>query len=210
MNVIVFGSTGQTGLQLINQLIKADHQVTAFARTPSKLAAFKSKISIITGDARDQASVDRAVSGQDAVMHALSENITEKTDIQTVFAENLVKAMRKASIKRLIVLSARGAGDSRQQVPLVVELLLRTVLKNLFIDKRNAEDKIIASSLDYTLVRPLILANGALRGGVITTESPKSLKWLINRADVAACMVAQLKSDIWIGKAPFIGYSKNH
>ncbi len=208
MKVVVFGSSGQTGLQLIDQLVKAGHQVTAFARTPAKLAAFEGRIRIAAGDARDAAAVSEAVSGQDAVMHALSESITEKSDIQTVFAENLVAAMQAAGVKRLVVLSARGAGDSRGQVPAFFELVLRTVLKNLFIDKQNAEDKIIASSLDYTLVRPFILANGPLRGSVIAAASPQGLKWRVNRADVAACMVAQLQSASWIGKAPFIGYPK--
>lgn len=208
MNIIVFGSTGQTGLHLIGQLIKAGHQVTAFARTPAKLADFEDKIRIVVGDARDATSVRQAVVGHDVVMHALSESVTEKTDLQTVFAENLVQAMEGSDSKRLIVLSARGSGDSRGQVPFVVELLLRTVLKNLFIDKKNAEAKIIASSLDYTFVRPLLLTNSSLRGNAIATDNAKVLKWRISRSDVAACMVSQLESDAWIRKAPFIGYPK--
>ncbi len=208
MKVIVFGSTGQTGRQLIDQLIKAGHQVTAFARTPAKLAAFESKIHIAAGDARDAQAVSQAVSGQDAVMHALSESITEKSDIQTVFAGHLITAMQAAGVKRLVVLSARGAGDSRAQVPVFFELVLRTLLRYLFEDKQNAEDKIMASSLDYTFVRPFILAKGRLKGNAIAAGSPKGLKWRLNRADVAACMIAQLKSDSWIRKTPFIGYPK--
>lgn len=208
MKVVVFGSTGQTGLQLIDQLIKSGHEVTAFARSPAKLEAFKGKISIAVGDARDAVAVSQAISGQDAVMHALSQSITEKSDIQTVFVEHLIAAMQVAGVKRLVVLSARGAGDSRKQVPPFFGLILSTVLKNIFIDKKNAEDKIIASSLDYTFVRPLILTNGSMKGNVITAAGPQGLKWRINRADVAACMISQLASDAWICKKPFIGYPK--
>jgi putative NADH-flavin reductase len=208
MKVIVFGSTGQTGLQIIDQLVKTNHQVTAFARSPAKLSDYKTKINIVTGDARDAVSVSKAVSGQDAVLHALSESITEKSDIQTVFAENLINAMQTAKVKRLVVLSARGTGDSRKQVPPLFGLVLKTVLKNLSIDKEKAEKKISASNLDYTYVRPFILANGKFKGNAITSENPKKLKWRINRADVAKCMILQIESTEWIRKAPFIGYPR--
>jgi uncharacterized protein YbjT (DUF2867 family) len=208
MKVVVFGSSGQTGLQLIKQLIEAGYEVTAFARTPLKLKEFENKIRIIKGDARDGVSVLKAVTGQDAVLHVLSEKITEKSDIQTVFADNLVSAMKKSDVKRLIVLSARGSGDSHDKVPAFFKPVLATLLKNVFIDKKQAEEIIIDSPLDYTLVRPFILTNGPLKKGVVAMLVPKDQKWRISRADVADFMVSQLNSQSWVRQAPLIGYSK--
>lgn len=206
MKVVVFGSTGHTGQQLVEQLVQAGHQVTAFARTPSKVNTFGGKVIVAKGDARDPASIRKAVTGQAAVFHTLAQRIFEKSDLQTVFAGNLVKAMETANVKRLIMLSALGSGDSASQASLLVKLMTNTFLKNFFADKRHAEDKIINSSLDYTLVRPAILVNGKRRGGVKASPKQAGLKQRISRADVAAFMIKQLKSKEWEREAPLIGY----
>ena len=38
MNLLIFGATGGTGRQLVAQALAQGHTVTAFARTPAKLA----------------------------------------------------------------------------------------------------------------------------------------------------------------------------
>ncbi|NEO95433.1 MAG: NAD(P)H-binding protein, partial [Moorea sp. SIO3G5] len=37
MNILIFGSTGGTGRQLVEQALDQGHRVTAFARNPAKL-----------------------------------------------------------------------------------------------------------------------------------------------------------------------------
>ena len=37
MKVIIFGSTGATGQQVVKQALEHGHEVTAFARSPEKL-----------------------------------------------------------------------------------------------------------------------------------------------------------------------------
>ncbi len=206
MKVVVFGSTGQTGQQLVQQLVEAGHTVTAFARTPSKVNTFDGKVTVVKGDAKDLASIQKAVTGQDAVFHAVAQRYVKKDDLQTVFAGNLVKATQAAGVKRLIVLSAWGSGTSADQAKLFMKVLRYTFLRNVFQDKANAEDIILNSGLNYTLVRPGMLLNGPAQGDVKASLTKDHLKVPIRRADVAAFMIAQLDSPEWERKAPLIGH----
>jgi putative NADH-flavin reductase len=152
MNVVVFGSTGQTGLQLVEQLVAAGHTVTAFARTPAKVNTFAGKVRVIQGDARDIEGIRTAVKGQDAVFNAVAQRYLKKDDLQTVFAGLLTQAMEEAGVTRLIVLSAWGSGDSATQAIFLFKILRFTMLRNVFKDKADAEEIIEKSTLTYTLV----------------------------------------------------------
>jgi uncharacterized protein YbjT (DUF2867 family) len=206
MKVVVFGSTGQTGQQLVKQLVEAGHTVTAFARTPSKVNTYDGKVTVVQGDARDLTSIQKAVTGQDAVFHAVAQRYVKKDDLQTVFAGNLVQAMQAAKVSRLIVLSAWGSGTSADQAKLFMKLAKYTFLRNVFKDKADAEAIILSSPLNYTLVRPGVLLKGPPQGNIKASLTKDDLRPPIRRADVAAFMIAQLGSKAWERKAPLIGH----
>jgi uncharacterized protein YbjT (DUF2867 family) len=206
MKVVVFGSTGQTGRELVKQLVAAGHTVTAFARTLSKVDTYSGKVTVIQGDAKDPISIRKAVDGQDAVFHAVAQRYVKKDDLQTVFAGYLVQAMQSAKVDRLIVLSAWGSGTSADQAKLFMKIIRYTFLRNVFKDKADAENIILNSPLNYTLVRPGLLQNGAAQGGVKASLTKDGLKVPIRRADVAAFMIAQLDNQEWDRKAPLIGH----
>ena len=71
MKLIIFGSTGATGLQLIAQALELGHQVTAFARSPEKIEQTHEKLTWMKGDVLDQAAVEKASQGHDTVLCAL-------------------------------------------------------------------------------------------------------------------------------------------
>jgi len=70
MNIIVFGPTGGTGRAVIGNLLADGHQVTAFARDPSKLSPAPG-LTIMKGDAMNPEDVARAIPGHDAVVISL-------------------------------------------------------------------------------------------------------------------------------------------
>lgn len=207
MKTLVIGATGLTGRLLIKKLLRNNYEITALARNPSDLKDVDGSIKVLKGDARDPESLERAIQGQDAVLSAFGPRSMKTDDLQEVFMRNLVAAMQKLGVKRLINLSALGAGDSRSQAPFVFRaIILPLFLGKVFADKERGEVFLLASDLIFTNVRPGRLLNAAAKGGVKTTLQGGGLKAVMTREDLADFMVAQLTSNEWLRKSPLIGY----
>ena len=208
MNVVAIGATGGTGNQLTRQLLEEGHTVTVFVRSPDKLGDLTSRVNVVQGDARNIEALERAVANQDAVLSALGPRSFGKDDLQETYLTNLVSAMDSQGIKRLINLSALGAGESASKAPLPMKILAKTFLKNMMQDKDKGEAAIAASDLEFTNVRPGRLGDGPALGNVDGNEDGQGLSRAIARADVAAFMIKQLSDQTWVRKSPIIGYGQ--
>jgi uncharacterized protein YbjT (DUF2867 family) len=206
MKVLVIGATGLTGTHLVHKLLARGDDVTAFVRNPSTYDLKHDHLHLAQGEARDAASLERACANQDAVISAFGPRNFKKDDIQETFMKNLLTAMEKTGVKRLINLSAWGAGDSIHHSNWFMKLFFALVLKNLYADKNRGEVHLFASSLDYTNVRPGRLTNGKARGSVRAVLEPNGMQPWLTREDLADFMIGQLGDDKWIKKSPLIGY----
>jgi uncharacterized protein YbjT (DUF2867 family) len=65
------------------------------------------------------------------------------------------------------------------------------------------EPEVKASGLDWTILRPTLLTNGALTGRfVVSTGRPAANR--VSRADVAAAMLRAVEERLWVGEAPAV------
>lgn len=206
MKVLVIGATGATGKHLVQKLLARGDEVTAFARKPGDITDKHERLKVAQGDARDAASIDRATKGQDAVVAAFGPRSLKKDDVQEVLMRNLLPAMKSNGVKRLVNLSAFGAGDSKKYSGLFFSIIRTLVLRNVYADKERGEVLLYASDLDYVNVRPGRLTDDPARGGVKASPQGEGIKPYITREDLADFMVAQLGSDEWVRKSPVIGY----
>lgn len=117
MNVLVIGATGNTGRHVVRLLLAQAHEVTAFVRGSSTPMETNPHLRVVYGDARDLESLERAVRGQDAVIACFGPKNLARTDLQEVFMRNLVAAMTKGGVKRLVNLSAWGSGGAAVPPP---------------------------------------------------------------------------------------------
>jgi len=160
---------------------------------------------VLPGGVRDPDLVDRAVEGQDAVICAFEPRALGKDDIQEVLMRNLVAAMTKRGVKRLVNLSAWGAQDMQKPVSLMQVILQGVLLRNIFADKKRGEKVLFASDVEYVNVCPGRLLNKPARGGIQASAEGTGIKHSITRADLAQWMVDQLTSDTWVRASPIIG-----
>ena len=206
LRVLLIGATGGTGQKILPLLLAAGHTVTALVRRPEAVTVENERLTVIPGDVRDPATIDRGVQGQNAVMCAFGPRSLGKTDIQEVLMRNLVIAMTKHGVKRLVNLSAWGADEALRSHGLMQLILQKGLLRNIFADKIRGERLLFASDLDYVNACPGRLLNTPARGNEKASVDGAGLKPMLTREDLAHWMVEQLTSDTWVRKRPIIGY----
>jgi putative NADH-flavin reductase len=192
--LVIFGATGGTGRQIVAQALQQGHEVTAFVRSPGKLPAGE-RLHVVTGDVTaDVDAIARAVSDQDAAISALGRgNSLKSENLISRSMRTLVPAMEKQGVRRLIVVSAFGVGETRRDATWLQRMMVRLMLRDLYADKAAADEYLRSSALDWTLVEPTMLTNGPLTGTYRAGERLK-MRGLprISRADVAHFVLAQL------------------
>lgn len=201
MQLLVIGATGKTGGEIVKQALAQGHEVTAFVRDPSKMMLENDRLQLITGDVFDFTALAEAVRGQDAVVCSLGSNSLGKTTVRSAGTANIIKAMDDNHVKRLLVVSAMGIGESWSTLSSANKLFFNTVLRNTRKDHEKQEALVKESSLDWTIVRPSGLIDTPLTGSYATGENIRANTSRIARADVAHFIVEELEDDAYVGKA---------
>lgn len=208
MKLLVFGSTGGTGRWIVEQALSQGHDVAAFVRSPEKLGISNASVEVIRGDVMEADSVEVAVQGREAVLSALGAGFRRST-LRTEGTRNIVRAMEKAGVRRLVSQSSLGVGDSRDLLPFhykygIVPLLLR----HAFADHEGQEAVIRGSGLDWTIVRPGNLTDDGrteeYRHGFTADDKATRLK--VSRADVADFMLRQVSENSYLQGTPGVSY----
>lgn len=207
MKLIILGSTGSIGAPLVKQALASGHTVTAFARDPAKVGVKHDKLNVVQGDVMDYPSVEKAVQGEDAVLCALGAG--GKGSVRSQGTKNIIRAMEKAGVRRLVCLSTLGIGDSWGNLNFLWKyIMFKGLLRQGYADHVSQEDSIKQSDLDWIIVRPGGFTDGEHTGeyrhGFSGTDRTIHLK--ISRADVADFMLKQVTDDTYLHKTPGLSY----
>jgi len=192
MKIIVFGATGRTGKQIVHQALNAGHLITAVARNPAALDITHPDLTIIKGDVLQLHSFENILKGFDAVFSVIGKDATKPTTLYSQGVSNIMIAMQKNNVKRLIAMSA-AAVVTNPRLSFLLKIatkILQRILKHPFADILRMEKAIQQSNLDYTIVRPPKLTNKPLTGQYRFAIN----EWLahctsISRADLAHFMI---------------------
>ena len=209
MKLLVFGSTAGTGRELVKQALDQGHNVVAFGRNPDKIDDLAyANLQTVRGDVLDRTVVESAVTDHEAVLCAIGAG-AERTALREDGTRNIVEAMEKTDVQRLICLSSLGVGDSRANLPFFTKYIIVSVfLRHAFADHERQEAIVRGSTLDWTIVRPPHLTDGprtgSYRHGFPTTDT--QIKSKISRADVADFMVKQLTDVTYLHRTPGVSY----
>ena len=204
MKLIVFGATGNVGLEVVKQALEKGYEVTAFVRDPSKLAVEDEKLQIITGDVLDLAAVTSAVQGQEAVICSLGSSSLGKTSIRVDGTATIIKAMNENKVQRLIVVSAMGTGDSWSSLSSSSKMIYKTMLRHARADHEKQETEVKDSGLQWTIVRPSGLSDGPVTGSYDVGKNIPAKTSRISRADVAHFILQELQDNAFVGQTPTI------
>lgn len=203
MKLVVFGASGGTGQEIIRQALDLGHEVTVFVRDPAKLTFRHNKLDVVEGDVlKDQAAIAGAIAGQDAIICALGVgNSLKSSGLIAGSLARIVPTAEKHEVRRLILISAFGVGESSRNAPLIPRLMYRLLLGDVYRDKKAGEDIVKTSALDWTIIHPVMLMNGP-RTATYRSGEHLSLKGIpkVARADVAHFVLLQLMDKAFLRK----------
>jgi putative NADH-flavin reductase len=209
LKLAVFGATGRTGRHLVEQALAEGHEVTVFVRDPSKLAEFRDRLRVVQGDVTDPRAVEEAVRGQEAVISALGPVKGGRKDLLAVATANIVAAMERHGVRRVVVESGAGMGvpeDHKSPGASAVGWLIGRLIPDQVEDKRRQLETLRDSGLEWVVVRAPVLTDGPRKGGYRLGYPPLGPGAQISRADIADAMLDQAAQPTFAGQAPAIRY----
>lgn len=187
MKIAVIGSTGRTGRIVLDQAIRRGHQVTAYTRRPQELQRIQGLHAIVHGDGLNRADVLEAVRGQDCVISILSSPGFKPSSVVTEVTKNIIAAMHETGVRRLICTSSHSLVATR---PWLIIKVVKWIFRNPYADAAAMEREVVASNLDWTIVRATQLTDGTATGQIRRAHGDFDTgPYTIARADVAKVLL---------------------
>lgn len=191
--IFVAGGSRGVGREVIHLLRQQGLAITALLRSPATQAELEAlDVSTILGDALSPEAMKQAMATGpiDAVISTIGGMPQDGMRSDYVGNKNLIDAAVAVGVRKFVLVTSIGSGDSAAALPPPVLQTLGPVLQ----EKKQAEDYLIASGLTYTIIRPGGLKSEPATGNGILTLNPL-IAGTIHRADVAQLVVACLLSE---------------
>lgn len=213
--VLLLGATGRTGKLILAQLLQRGYDVSVIVRNPSKIHLSSPYLNIFEGSTLNTELLTTASEGCQAVISAL--NISRTNDFpwsplrtpKTLMSDTvnqLLPVLEKRNIKRVIVLSAWGANETRKDMPWWFSWLIKHSNINYgYLDHERQEHILAQTQLYWTAIRPVGLINSKRDKPVkvsLGNNSKPSL--IISRESVAKFAVDILEQAEFIALSPAV------
>lgn len=197
LHIALFGATGGTGSLFLRQALEAGHHVTALVRDARRMRLAHPRLTLVVGSVLDHERVVQTVQGVDAVVCALGAPPRSGSRIREQGTRVIVQAMHATGVRRLVVQSSHGIGETAQELPWLMRWLVAPLyLKPVFDDHERQEAVVHGSSLDWTLIRPPHLTDGEPASALASGPAfdPATMTMKIARTDVARFLLQQVEA----------------
>jgi hypothetical protein len=231
MRVLIFGSTGPSGIALIRKVLGVypSSSIFLYVRSPQKVPedlAQHSSVFIIRGEITNLDEIENALFGGqitvdgkkhpqpvDVVLSALGPTGPFHPFDRPFakFYESLIGLMSKHTVKRLIVLCTASYSDPQDNFnPITYGLVsfVRIFAYTAFADFRAVGEVVRGdgdrTGLEWTVVRVPVLTNDENEEVVAGYVGDGKTGNMVSRKAFAAFCIGEIERREWICKAPFI------
>jgi uncharacterized protein YbjT (DUF2867 family) len=204
MKLAIFGATGGTGRLVAEKALAQGYEVSALVRDPGRLALVHDRLTVVTGNVLDTVAVEQTLNGAGAAIISLGNTSNNPDYIVSEGTRVILAAMKKLAVPRVVVVSSIGVGDSKDQVPFFFKMLMKSALKRPMEDKERQEAAVMASGLDWIIVRPGGLTDNPATGSYKAGLDKTIVAGQVSRADVADFVLQQVTDDTYLRKTPAI------
>ena len=211
-NILLLGSTGKTGTEVLNLALAKGYHVKALVRDKGNVRVKSGNLTLIIGTPVNINDV-RAIGSFEAVISTLGHpfnpdpNVSADRNSPTMMADsikNVITVMKEKGIRRIILQTGAGAGDSYNRMPVTLQRMITdSGLKNAYLDHDAQEKLVMNSGLEWTIVRPVGMTDN--EGGAISIlKGQVRRSHSIGRKNVAKFLLGCLETEEFIGKAVII------
>jgi putative NADH-flavin reductase len=198
MKLFILGATGKTGGVLVADAVPRGHRVTTFGRSAFS-GPYKAQVLNLEGNPMNEAELAEALPGNDAVLSVLGTRGLGATSVLVDSSRATIAAMSQAGVRRLVILSS-ALLDSH--IGLINRIVSRTILRHFASDQRAMEQLVMASDLEWTVLRPPRMTDSAPDGQstAMLGEPPDSSGMTITKEEVARVMLDTVENRRYVRK----------
>ncbi len=190
MDVVVAGGHGRIGLRLLRLLADSGHRARGLVRNPEHVQELTDVgAEAVLCDMETLDDLSGCCAGADAVVFAAGAGPGSGPERKRTVDYGAAVKLMDAGVPRYVIVSAISAGRPQEW---------SDEMRPYYEAKAGADERLMASGLDYTIVRPGALTDdpgtGLVRVGTDLAYGS------IPREDVAAVLLAVLETPSSIGK----------
>jgi uncharacterized protein YbjT (DUF2867 family) len=180
--ILITGASGNAGGAVLHEVLKSGRGVRAMVRSQQDTAKVPQGAAAVVADFADKQSLRRALEGVDTA-YLVCSPVRELVELES----NMIDACREAGVKHVVLNSALGARDYSKSFPSW---------------HRKVEDKLKASGIGYTILRPngfmqnliAYFAPSIRAGGAFYQSTGNAKISHLDLRDIAAAAVGILRS----------------
>lgn len=214
MHIAVLGGTGRTGVPLVRGALDRGHHVRVLARDPEKarqhLPVEHQHLDLVEGDALDPDALERTLVGADAVVDVTGPVKRGPKDLRSRVVAQLLPAMRRQDVGRLILLTGAGVrvgADRPKLADRAIRGAMRLLQSEVLEDGQAAVAEVTGSGLEWTVVRAPRLTDGEARDRLRTAAHVGGdTGTTLGRDDLATFLLDELEQRAWSGRAPVVSW----
>ena len=190
MRITVFGASGRTGRQVVEQGLERGHEITAFVRDASRFDASHDRLTVVEGDARDPDAAAAAVRGSDAIISLLALKKPEDEPGYSEATRTIVEAAGREGVRRIVVTANNDVfGDDEVTGEFAAHAR----------EHRRNRETLKASGLDWSIVAAGWVVDEPGTGSYQAVVDANAPKRKIAPADFATAVLDALERGDWIG-----------
>jgi putative NADH-flavin reductase len=189
VRIAVFGAGGRTGRRVVEQALERGHDVTAVVRASSEAPAERERLGVVEGDARDQATVERALHGADAVISVVSLTAPDREPEHSEATAAIIAAAERAGARRVVVTANNDVLTDRE---------LTGEYAAMGREHRRNRDALRASDLEWTIGAAPWVTDDPATGTYEAVLDARAPGKRLGAADFATFTLDALHRDDWI------------
>ena len=193
--ILVFGATGNTGIEICRDLDSKRINYSAFVRRGSETKIKVLQPNILFGDVLNTIDVDRVLKENDFtdVIIALGSRDFRGGEIRSNGTKHIVNSLNSnQKIAKLHVISANGVGNSWKNLKWFEKLICKLLISKAMKDHESQEEIVSSNKGGYHIIRPVGLTNETGSKNIIVEEKNALPNSKLSRTNVAKYLVDSL------------------